>query len=107
MSNPSLSQLTNDKAALEQSLHNSEQRLAKLELHKDSLTREVEDLSQIKEDLTVELARTQKEKEIQVENIRGYILYIKTTQFFYKQLLYKQQAASKTSNLSNLKASKF
>ena len=44
----------------------SEQKLARVELHKDSITREVDELSQLKEDLTVELASLQKEKEIQV-----------------------------------------
>ena len=40
-----------------------------MELHKDSLEREVDELGQIKEDLTVELATLQKEKEIQVSEI--------------------------------------
>jgi hypothetical protein len=35
-------------------------------MHKESLEREAEELAQIKEDLTVELAAVQKEKEIQV-----------------------------------------
>ena len=44
----------------------TEQNLARVELHKESLEREAEELAQIKEDLTVELAAVQKEKEIQV-----------------------------------------
>ena len=41
--------------------------MARVELHKDSLEREVEELGQLKEDLTVELASVNKEKEIQVQ----------------------------------------
>ena len=47
-------------------LFSTEQNLARVELHKESLEREAEELAQIKEDLTVELAAVQKEKEIQV-----------------------------------------
>ena len=68
--------LAESKASLEQSLHGTEQNLARVELHKESLEREVEELAQIKEDLTVELAAVQKEKEIQVMlflNTRKYL----------------------------------
>ena len=52
----------------------SEQKLARVELHKDSLEREVEELGQLKEDLTVELASVNKEKEIQVRGRKYWSL---------------------------------
>lgn len=60
------------------SLFSTEQNLARVELHKESLEREAEELAQIKEDLTVELAAVQKEKEIQVMEVILNIYSYKT-----------------------------